>query len=491
MEARDPRSAELASPDAPGETATHDLPALDKRRLRFKDPEIERRYTQEQFARALPFIRLSLLGAALLYALFGILDYLIVEQNLPLVWLARYLAVASLLGVAAFTYSHLFVRYSQVALGLATFLSGLGIVSMTALAGPPANHLYYAGLIMVTIYASTMIRMRPQVAAGLSIALVLGYTAVALWVNPIPDWALTSNMFFLTMSTGVGIFSCYALELYLRQKFAQNVALEHAKLAEAALKDHAIQASKAKTEFLANMSHELRTPLNAILGFAEILDGEVLGPLGNDRYKTYAGDIRDSAGHLLAIISDILEISRVDSGKIALNESEVDLMALAEDVHAKCRSMATKRGVRVHLDPCPHAPIVRADDGLLHQCVANLLTNAIKFTASAGEVRITLAHEPGGGCRVQVADTGIGIAPEDRDRIFEPFTQVQSAFARDHGGNGLGLPLVQRIVELHGGEVALTSELSAGTTVTFRLPAERVVGFAGQTGTAAPGIGTA
>ncbi len=463
-----------AGHDAPGNGGY--LPDLFPGSLRFRDKSVETRFRYEQFVQSLPFIRVSLFIAALLYSSFGILDYLVVEpENLAFVWSVRYLiGVVALASLLIFSFSKNFLKFSQLGLSLAAVTAGGCILAMIAVTDSPANHLYYGGIVAVIFYSSTMLHLRFGLALCVCTTLFAGYLMVALLVNPIPDWALISNLFFLTMSTGVALFACYSMEVYLRQRFAQTIALDRAREAETELKDKAIQASVAKSEFLATMSHELRTPLNAIIGFSEVIEGQMMGPLGNDKYTGYAADIRRSGMHLLAIISDILDISKAESGKIELAEDRVDMGELLENVERLCSNLAREKRVRFSVIRPRSVPIVRGDERLLQQAVQNLVTNAIKFTPSAGSVQVWLRNV-NGGCHIKVSDSGIGIAPEDQLRVFEPFVQVQSAFARDHGGIGLGLPLVKRIAVLHSGSVNLSSALSAGTDVTIQLPASRVI----------------
>ncbi|MEO8113662.1 MAG: ATP-binding protein, partial [Phenylobacterium sp.] len=231
-------------------------------------------------------------------------------------------------------------------------------------------------------------------------------------------------------------------------------------------------ANQAKSEFLANMSHELRTPLNAINGFSEIMLGEMYGPLGDARYREYARDILSSGQHLLALINDILDMSKIEAGKMSLRFEPVSLEDVAEDALRLVRNRAESSGLLLRLE-FGELPDVEADYRAVKQVLLNLLSNAIKFTPRGG--RITLHAErindpQGEQVRVSVQDTGIGIAPDDLERLARPFEQIESQQAKTQQGTGLGLALSKSLVEMHGGLLDLHSAPGQGTTARFSLP---------------------
>ena len=228
-------------------------------------------------------------------------------------------------------------------------------------------------------------------------------------------------------------------------------------------------ASRAKSEFLANMSHELRTPLNAIIGFSEMMEREMFGRLGDPRYKEYAGDIHSSGQHLLALINDILDMSKIEAGKLNLHPEPLDLLEVAEDVIRLVRTRAEAGGLTLLLD-FPALPAVDADYRALKQILLNLLTTALKFTPRGGKVEVTAGERPDGRVRVSVKDTGIGIADTDLSRLAKPFEQVESQHSKTQQGTGLGLALTKSLVEHHGGDLDIQSRPGVGTTVSFSLP---------------------
>ena len=228
------------------------------------------------------------------------------------------------------------------------------------------------------------------------------------------------------------------------------------------------EASRHKSEFLANMSHELRTPLNAIIGFSEVLRDEMVGTV-NEKQAEYLDDIISSGHHLLSLINDVLDLSKVEAGQVELEVRPFSLREALERGVVMVRERATEDGVRVALDADPEVDVVDGDERRIKQVIFNLLSNAVKFTPTGGEVDVSTTRV-NGEVRVSVADTGPGIAPEDRERIFEEFQQTETGVGQREG-TGLGLALSKRFVELHGGRIWLESEVGHGSTFTFALPA--------------------
>jgi PAS domain S-box-containing protein len=234
-------------------------------------------------------------------------------------------------------------------------------------------------------------------------------------------------------------------------------------------REAAESANLSKSHFLASMSHELRTPLNAILGFAEVIRDRHFGENADDKYVEYADGIHMSGKHLLSLIDDILDISKIEyGGSPALKTEPVDLGALARDAVEMMRGIAANKNLDVQIKT-PTTPVtVAADARALRQVALNLLANAVKFTPPRGKVEAIVESEGGG--KFTVRDNGIGIAREDLAHVFEPFHRGNSHVARDHPGTGLGLAITRKLVELHGGEIELESDLGQGTSVVVRLP---------------------
>jgi PAS domain S-box-containing protein len=232
-------------------------------------------------------------------------------------------------------------------------------------------------------------------------------------------------------------------------------------------------ANRAKSQFLANVSHELRTPLNAIIGFSEIMNGELMGPLGSQVYREYASDIHESGRHLLAIINDILDLSRVEAGQTALNESMLEIQKLVAACLILVRGKAHAGGLTISVEAPTAVPEIVGDERLLKQTLLNLLSNAIKFTPKGGSIRITTKATLA-GIEIAVMDSGIGMSASEVEKVAKPFVQLENWLVRKYEGTGLGLSIAKAFCELHGGRLEIVSAPGKGTTATIHLPASRI-----------------
>jgi len=240
-----------------------------------------------------------------------------------------------------------------------------------------------------------------------------------------------------------------------------------------AAKEAAEAANRAKSEFLANMSHELRTPLNAIIGFSGMMSDRMFGPL-DDKYAEYAGIIGDSGRHLLAIISDILDLSKADADRMMLAEERVEIEDVVELGSKIVEDMARRAQIKFVSEIEEKLPPLIGDPAKLTQILVNLLSNAVKFTPPGGQVRLRVGRRAHRGITFQVEDTGVGMSPDQIPIALAPFGQISNSLTRRHDGVGLGLPLTKRLVELHGGTMELDSEPGKGTTASVHLPEARV-----------------
>jgi len=251
----------------------------------------------------------------------------------------------------------------------------------------------------------------------------------------------------------------------------RDTAIERQRLQVAKLA--AETANRTKSQFLANMSHELRTPLNAIIGFSDLIQSRMFGPI-SDRYRDYAGNILTSGNHLLGLINDVLDLAKLEAGQLELHDEDVDLVEMIATSLHFVEPQARKSDVQLSHIIDERARFIRADERRLRQAVVNLLSNAVKFTPAAGSVRIVCAHTDS-GVLIVVSDTGVGMALAEIPKAMQPFGQIDSTITRKYEGTGLGLPLAKDLVELHGGTLTIESQVNVGTTVTIVLPKNRII----------------
>jgi two-component system, cell cycle sensor histidine kinase PleC len=316
------------------------------------------------------------------------------------------------------------------------------------------------------VYAATL-----PIALGLALFFIGRGTHVGYILG---STVLVAEVFFIFVASRL-----YAADLASLMARAEKESL----IAELELARHqsdlaradAEKANVAKSRFLAQMSHELRTPLNAILGFSEVIKNEMFGALAVPAYKEYATDIHDSGGHLLALINEILDLSRIESGKQELNEEALTLAYICEDCHHLLRVRAKNKGVEIIEHYEEEMPKLWADEKAVRQIILNLMSNAIKFTPKGGSVTLKAGWTASGGQYVAVKDSGMGIPEDEMADVLSNFGQGTNALKTAEQGTGLGLPIVQGLVGLHGGQFMLRSKVGVGTEAIALFPAERVI----------------
>ena len=343
-----------------------------------------------------------------------------------------------------------------------------------------ASHVFiFASLIVVLAirmtFASTVL---PILYVG-TIPMTIAVVARLLMLGHPFYWAMASmavgvHVYFVFLAKGLNSTALAMLE-FRAEKDALIGELEKEKAISDEARRRAEGANVAKSRFLATMSHELRTPLNAILGFSEVMKAEILGPMQNPTYKEYASNIHDSGRHLLHLINEILDLSRIEAGRYELNEEPSRLIDIAEDCHRLLKLRAESKGLRIVLDFEDHLPQIWVDERAIRQICLNLLSNALKFTPKGGTITIRIAMTESGGQLVSVKDTGPGIPKDEIPKVLQAFGQGSLAHQTAEGGTGLGLPIVQNLVELHGGTFELLSELRKGTEARVELPRQRVL----------------
>ena len=284
---------------------------------------------------------------------------------------------------------------------------------------------------------------------------------------------------WITIITAILLLSALFVGIYVIRHERTNTHLLLAAVDERTRelrieRDRSDAANRTKSEFLANMSHELRSPLNAIIGFSETMRMKVFGELGDPKYSEYTEDIHASGSHLLELIDDILDLSVIEAGAVVLDESYIDVAKLVRAMIAMVRPRVERAGVKMSVN-LPDAQLgLRGDNRRLKQVLINLLTNAVKFTPERGRIKVTVLGDKDAGLLIAIQDSGIGIAPEDREKVMSPFGQVTTSTGGKSEGVGLGLPICKRLLELHDGTLELNSAPGAGTTMTMRFPPERV-----------------
>jgi ammonium transporter, Amt family len=297
------------------------------------------------------------------------------------------------------------------------------------------------------------------------VATVIGVLIWTIWITGMLGDSHRVTMLALSAVSILGL----GLVLELRRRCVAETALRQAK-------EEADLANRSKTQFLATMSHELRTPLNGIIGFSEIMQSGVMGPVGNVKYQSYIEDIHACGTHLLQLINDILDLTRAEVGRFDLCEDTIDVAEVINSVARLSEADLERARLTVAVDVAPDLPDLRADQRKTRQVLFNLIGNAVKFTPEGGHITISGRVNPEAEIEITVTDTGIGIARQDLSRVLEPFVQVGNPRHRNHhSGTGLGLPAVKALMELHGGTFELSSVLGAGTRASVTFPPERTV----------------
>jgi len=371
----------------------------------------------------------------------------------------------------------------QMRFVIAEFSLALSWSGLTSVVGDPPSDsaslvVLFSLLLFMAVSSIMAATMRPVVLANL----IGSLTGVAKILN---QGTMMSNVVLLLMVGGVVVFA-YVLSRRLFNSQLETLAyraekddligeLEQEKSRSDEARKRAEDANLAKSRFLATMSHELRTPLNAILGFSEVMQGELFGPHAVPQYKEYSNDIHSSGEHLLSLINEVLDLSRIEAGRYTLNEEAIDLAGLVEDCRHMLDIRAKKRDLKIKDTYEPHLPRLWADERAIRQVVLNLLSNAIKFTPQGSEITIKVGWTSRGGQYVSIRDNGAGIPEDEIPLVLETFGRGSQAMKSAEPGTGLGLPIVKGLVELHGGNFVLRSKVREGTEVIATFPPQRVM----------------
>jgi two-component system cell cycle sensor histidine kinase PleC len=361
-------------------------------------------------------------------------------------------------------------------------LIGMSINGSTH-AGSPAtfsSHVFiFATLMVVLAIRMTFSSTLPSLFLAGTVPMTVAVAARLITLSDpfylaLASMAIGIQVFFVYLARGLHSTALAMVE-FRTEKDALISELEEATAISDEARRRAEAANNAKSRFLATMSHELRTPLNAIMGFSEVMQKELLGPIGSDVYRDYAHNIYKSGDHLLCIINEILDLSRIEAGRYDLSEEAIRLTDIAEDCQRLVKLKADAKVLTIVEDFAADLPQVWVDTRALRQICLNLLSNALKFTPKGGRITLIVGHTQDGGQFLTVADTGPGIPKEEIPRVLQAFGQGSLAHETAEGGTGLGLSIVQNLIQLHGGTFDLQSELRKGTEVTVTIPPQRVL----------------
>ena len=379
-------------------------------------------------------------------------------------WLRRFFLIELLNGVALAAFA--LIGFGKAHAGIADANFSSHVFIFATLMVVLAIRMTFASTLRGVLLAGT-VPMTIAVACRLLLLNDPFYYALALM-------AIGIHVFFVYLAGGLHSTALSMVE-YRAEKDGLIAELEEAKAISDEARRRAEAANKAKSRFLATMSHELRTPLNAIMGFSEVMEHEILGPIGNATYRDYANSIHKSGSHLLNIINEILDLSRIEAGRYDLHEETIRLTDITEDCQRLVKIRADAKGLLIIEDFAADLPQVWADPRAMRQICLNLLSNALKFTPKGGRIVLSVGPSEDGGQSLTVKDTGPGIPKDEIPRVLQAFGQGSLAHETAEGGTGLGLPIVQNLIQLHGGTFSLKSELRKGTEVTVTLPKQRVL----------------
>ncbi|WP_370153798.1 sensor histidine kinase [Ferrovibrio sp.] len=444
----------------------------------FADPEMEAGFLRSEAAGTTAYSRTAVGLAAALFASFGVSDWLFAQQQALALTLIRIAVVGILLVFFMLLRPAAFIPNRQpLLLQVAAIVVGAGYVAVVALTSPDLRRIYLDCVILIVMGVFVIMRLSVARAVISEIVIIvlfdLAYVLV-LW-DSMQEFVVLQVMIFAAFS--IGLFCNYVFERQRRMAYFGRMEAEHqAERLQAALQRtaeaqmRAEQAARVKSDFVAHVSHELRTPLNAVIGFGQVIEQQIFGAIGHAKYAEYARDIRESGEHLLALINDVLDLSKIEAGQMTLHHETLQPQELMRASLVLVSGLSQAYGTPVQMQLAPELPAVRADARAVKQMLVNLLSNAIKFTPVGGNVTVS-AEQDDGQVVFTVADDGPGMTPEQVKIALTPFGQVSGLVAEADRGTGLGLALANRLSELHGAPLRIDSALGQGTRVSFALPA--------------------
>lgn len=440
----------------------------------FADPALEAEFSRFEATATADYARTAMVLAAVLFSSFSITDWLFAPEQGVVLTLIR-AAVVTVLFACLAALKH--VRHSwQLLMQVAGLSVGIGFIALVIVAPMPLKDLYLDCVILVITGIFVVLRLTVMRAAAVVAAIVALFDTAFLYFELGSKQDFVVAQLMIVAATAIGAFCAYVFERQRRLAFVgQHYAERHAGSLEHALRNtaeaqmRAEQAARVKSDFVAHVSHELRTPLNAVIGFGEVLEREVFGPLGHPKYGEYARDIRESGQHLLALINDVLDLSKIEAGRMELHREMLVPQELVRASLVLVSGLAQARGTTVQVEVGRELPLVDGDARAIKQMLVNLLSNALKFAPRGGEVRVA-AENTDGHVVFTVTDNGPGMTEEQIEVALTPFGQVSGLVAQTERGTGLGLALANRLAELHGHPLEIYSAPGHGTRVRFRIP---------------------
>ncbi len=408
--------------------------------------------------------RLALALGVVMYMVFVFLDvWMIPDVSAQVLWIRA--AVTSLMVIVlGLSYTKYFTPIlQQVLYTIVALAASIGIIIMIALTNSPGGKYYFSGIMLVVVWQFIFLGLRTQNATGAFIVIMIVYNIVAIQIRPEPATVVINNNFFIIGAGIICFFQCLTIE-------RQRIAIFQSTLMIKQAEKKAQTANEAKTVFLANMSHEIRTPLNAIVGFSQILLERASKDDLKISYLQQLGNVKESGQRLSELINNILDLSKIEAGKMEVEIQPINLKQLFKSIYHIMRVKANEKDVVFNYDYKENLPeVVEADRTKINQILINLTSNAIKFTPAKKEVKM-IAEREGDFILFKTIDKGIGIAPKIKNKIFESFEQADSSITRRFGGTGLGLSITKKLVGLLGGSIDLESEIGKGTSFYVRLP---------------------
>jgi two-component system, cell cycle sensor histidine kinase PleC len=442
----------------------------------FADRKLETAFRRYEAESSVLYARTALGLAAVLFASFGISDWLFAPEQGLWLTLIRVVVIAVLGALWLIARRGSAGDRWQLLMQIAGLAIGLGFVAIVVITPMPLRHLYLDCVILVITGIFVVLRLTVLRAALVMLMVVAAYDVAFLYFKLGHMQEFIVYQLMIVAAAAIGGFCAYVFERQRRLAFVGRYDAErHAGSLERALRNtaeaqlRAEQAARVKSDFVAHVSHELRTPLNAVIGFGEVLEREIFGPLGHPKYAEYAHDIRESGQHLLSLINDVLDLSKIEAGRMEL---QCETLVPQEVVRASLvlvSGLAQTRNTQVKAEVPTDLPLLYGDGRAIKQMLVNLLSNALKFAPERGDVRIS-ARPDGADVVFTVSDDGPGMTPEQIKIALTPFGQVSGLVAQSERGTGLGLALANRLAELHGRPLDIVSAPGSGTRVAFRIP---------------------